>query len=170
MITHQVLVIPLPAVSGGTVIQRSMSSTDLVQEWLQGVLRPFPSRERITTEILEVLTRRRTLSVKTDAFSQSMFNRRYAKVTISSCMFLAFDSGQTALLLLLHGTLPIIYKGSTYQIPLNIWIPFSYPREPPITFVVPTKEMAIRKGREVEPGGRVREEVVEEWWRSWQVG
>lgn len=38
-----------------------------------------------------------------------------------------------------------------------------------MAFVVPTREMGVWKGREVEPGGRVREEIVEEWWRSWQV-
>ena len=38
-----------------------------------------------------------------------------------------------------------------------------------MVFVVPTNEMGVRKGKEVEPGGRVREEIVEEWWRSWQV-
>ncbi len=38
-----------------------------------------------------------------------------------------------------------------------------------MAFVVPTKEMGVRKGTEVEPGGRVREEVVVEWWNGWQV-
>jgi ESCRT-I complex subunit TSG101 len=38
-----------------------------------------------------------------------------------------------------------------------------------LAFVVPTKEMGVRKGREVEPGGRVTEEVVNEWWRTWEV-
>jgi ESCRT-I complex subunit TSG101 len=39
-----------------------------------------------------------------------------------------------------------------------------------MAFVVPTKEMGVRKGREVEPGGRVREEIVEVWWKSYEVG
>ncbi len=38
-----------------------------------------------------------------------------------------------------------------------------------MAFVVPTKEMGVRKGREVEPSGRIRDEVVEQWWNSWQV-
>lgn len=29
--------------------------------------------------------------------------------------------------------------------------------------------MGVRKGREVEPGGRVKEEVVEGWWQGWEV-
>ncbi|WWD17812.1 hypothetical protein CI109_102255 [Kwoniella shandongensis] len=125
-----------------------MSSLDLTREWLQNVLRPYPSRDRLLSEVMQILAERRTLAVKTDAFT--------------------FDSGQTALLLLLHGTLPINYKGATYHIPLHVWVPHEYPRSPPLAFVVPTKEMGVRKGREVEPSGRVRAEVVEQWWRSWE--
>jgi ESCRT-I complex subunit TSG101 len=46
-----------------------MPPLDLTREWLQTVLRPYPSRDRIIPEVLEVLTIWRTLSVKTDAFS-----------------------------------------------------------------------------------------------------
>ncbi|RSH92838.1 hypothetical protein EHS25_008284 [Saitozyma podzolica] len=126
-----------------------MSSLDLTRDWLQTVLRPYPSRERIIPEVLGVLTQWKTLAVKTDAFT--------------------FDSGLTALLLLLHGTIPITYRGATYHIPIHVWIPLEYPRNPPLAFVVPTKEMGVRKGREVEPGGRVTEDVVNEWWRSWET-
>ncbi|ORY23215.1 UEV domain-domain-containing protein [Naematelia encephala] len=126
-----------------------MSSLELTREWLQTVLRPYPSRDRLVPEILDILTQRRTLSVKTDAFT--------------------FDSGNTALLLLLHGTLPIEYRGATYHIPIHIWVPMEYPRTPPLAFVVPTKDMGVRKSKEVDPGGKVREEVVAEWWRSWSA-
>jgi ESCRT-I complex subunit TSG101 len=40
---------------------------------------------------------------------------------------------------------------------------------PPLAFVVPTKEMGVRKGREVDPSGRVTEEVVQTWWNGWEV-
>ncbi|GMK58814.1 hypothetical protein CspeluHIS016_0602560 [Cutaneotrichosporon spelunceum] len=124
-----------------------MPSLNLTRDWLKNVLRPYPGHERIFSEVLDVLASYRTLQVKTDAFT--------------------FDSGQTALLLLLHGTLPINYRGATYQIPINVWVPHEYPRRPPMAFVVPTAEMGVRKSREVDPGGRVREEVVEHWWTSW---
>ncbi|EAL21796.1 hypothetical protein CNBC4980 [Cryptococcus deneoformans B-3501A] len=126
-----------------------MSSLSLTRDWLHSVLRPFPARETITQEVLHVLQQRRTLAVKTDAFT--------------------FDSGHTALLLLLHGTLPVTYRGAIYQIPIHLWVPHEYPRAPPLIFVMPTKDMGVRKSREVEPSGRVREEVVEGWWRAWEV-
>ncbi|ODO11691.1 hypothetical protein I350_00475 [Cryptococcus amylolentus CBS 6273] len=125
-----------------------MSNLNLTRDWLQNVLRPFPSRERIQQEVLHILSERRTLAVKTEAFT--------------------FDSGHTALLLLIHGTLPITFRGATYHIPIHLWIPHEYPRAPPMAFVMPTKEMGVRKSREVEPSGRVSEVVVDGWWRSWE--
>lgn len=145
-----------------------MSSADLTREWLRNVLRPYPSRDLILPEVLEILKQRRTLSVKTDAFSKFPPDSDLSTLLLAD-LRAAFDSGQTALLILVHGTLPINYRGATYQIPLHLWIPHSYPRDPPMMFVVPTKEIGVRKGREVEPGGRVREEIANEWWRSWQV-
>ncbi|OWT36416.1 ESCRT-I complex subunit TSG101 [Cryptococcus neoformans Bt1] len=126
-----------------------MSSLSLTRDWLRSVLRPFPARETIAQEVIYILQQRRTLAVKTDAFT--------------------FDSGHTALLLLLHGTLPVTYRGAIYQIPIHLWVPHEYPRAPPLVFVMPTKDMGVRKSREVEPSGRVREQVVEEWWRAWEV-
>jgi ESCRT-I complex subunit TSG101 len=143
-----------------------MSSLDLTRDWLRNVLKPYPSRERMLPEIMEILARRRTLSVKTEAFSKSLWNcvpqRAPADV-------IAFDNGQAALLVLLYGTLPINFKGATYHIPVHIWIPHEYPRMPPLAFVVPTKDMGVRKGREVEPSGRVTEAVVQTWWNGWEV-
>ena len=151
-----------------------MSSLDLTRDWLRSVLKPYPAKERLVTEVIDILAQRRTLSVKTDAFSQSPLPsyqqcpRHVWKQMLTECI--AYDNGQTALLLLLHGTLPITFRGATYQIPIHIWVPIEYPRMPPIAFVVPTKEMGVRKGREVEPGGRVTESVVEMWWNGWEVG
>ena len=44
---------------------------DLTRDWLNTVARPYAARERLVTEVIEVLTARRTLAVKTDAFSES---------------------------------------------------------------------------------------------------
>ena len=147
-----------------------MSSLELTRDWLKTVLRPYPSRDRILPEVMEVLGHRRSLNVKTDAFSECARPRHQRETESHNAdEHVAFDTGQTALLLLLHGTIPISYRGATYQIPVHIWLPQEYPRAPPMAYVVPTKDMGVRKSREVDPGGRVREEVVEEWWRGWEV-
>jgi ESCRT-I complex subunit TSG101 len=49
-----------------------MSSMDLTRDWLHTVTRPYSSRERLVPEVIDVLTSRRTLAVKTDAFSRSL--------------------------------------------------------------------------------------------------
>lgn len=57
--------------------------------------------------------------------------------------FIAND-GTSRLMLLLEGTLPISFRGNIYHIPVNIWIHDNYPNAPPISFVVPTKDMLIK--------------------------
>jgi hypothetical protein len=51
--------------------QDRMSSLDLTRDWLQTVSRPYAAKERILGEVMELLKTRRTLAVKTDAFSES---------------------------------------------------------------------------------------------------
>lgn len=53
----------------------NMSSLDLTRDWLNNVLRPYPARERLVAEVMDILRARRTLAVKTDAFSQCTFSR-----------------------------------------------------------------------------------------------
>jgi len=81
----------------------------------------------------------------------------------------AYDSGQTHLLLQLHGTIPISYRSQTYHIPIIVWFPLEYPRRPPIAYVNPTKDMLIRKSKEVEPSGKVGGDMVDMWERKWEV-
>merc|ERR1711962_1188404 len=54
-----------------------------------------------------------------------------------------FDSGEMAQLLNLGGTIPIMYKEQNYNIPIKIWLPCSYPEEPPFCYVLPTREMEL---------------------------
>jgi len=42
------------------------------------------------------------------------------------------------------GTLPIDYRGATYNIPVKLYVVAQYPRQPPIAYVSPTADMAIR--------------------------
>jgi hypothetical protein len=83
--------------------------------------------------------------------------------------FPAYDSGQTHLLLQLHGTIPITYRSQTYHIPIIIWFPLEYPRRPPLAYINPTKDMCIRKSKEVEPSGKLVGEMIEMWERKWEA-
>ncbi|KAI0818582.1 Vps23 core domain-containing protein [Irpex lacteus] len=55
---------------------------------------------------------------------------------------------RTQLLLCLHGLLPIAYH---------------YPRQPPITYVVPTSDMLVRSGKYVDVSGRCNIEYLQNW-------
>ena len=53
--------------------------------------------------------------------------------------------------------------GSTYNIPISIWLQEKHPFMPPITYVVPTADMEIKPGRHVDVNGRVYLPFLTEW-------
>lgn len=75
----------------------------------------------------------------------------------------AYEHGQSALLLNLVGTLPVNFRGTTYMFPLSIWIPHEYPRAVPIHFVTPTRNMAVRSGQYVSGEGRIYHPYLAGW-------
>jgi len=62
---------------------------------------------------------------------------------------LSLPTGATTALLNLHGTLPIVYRGATYNIPVRLWVQEGYPRAPPLAYVEPTRDMDIKRGHAV---------------------
>lgn len=56
-----------------------------------------------------------------------------------------------------------------YQIPISIWIPNTYPREPPIAYVTPTQDMVVRVGQHVTLEGRVYHHYLAHWADAWDV-
>ena len=59
-------------------------------------------------------------------------------------MFAVENDGRQCQKLVLRGTVPINYNGSSYNIPVDIWIPPEYPATPPEAYVMPTAGMAIK--------------------------
>ena len=75
----------------------------------------------------------------------------------------AYDNGQVQLLLCLYGTIPISYRGVTYNIPIAVWLPLSFPKHPPIIFVTPTNNMSVRMGKHVDLAGKVYHPMIATW-------
>ena len=50
-----------------------------------------------------------------------------------------------------------------YNIPVNIWIPHSYPHTPPFVFVTPTDSMIIKESKNVEIRGKVHLPYLHYW-------
>lgn len=67
------------------------------------------------------------------------------------------------------GTLPVTFRGTTYRFPIALWIPNTYPREPPIVYVTPTQEMAVRVGQHVTLEGQVYHHYLAHWAEAWDV-
>jgi ESCRT-I complex subunit TSG101 len=50
-----------------------------------------------------------------------------------------FDNGEERSLLNLNGTIPVDYRGSSYNIPVCFWLLHDYPTSAPMGFVRPTQ-------------------------------
>lgn len=81
----------------------------------------------------------------------------------ADCYETAHEDGRPQLLIHLSGTLPVVFRGATYNIPLTIWLPHEYPKKPPIVFVTPAKDMLIRPGNHVDPSGRCYHPYLANW-------
>ncbi|KAF2030382.1 UEV-domain-containing protein [Setomelanomma holmii] len=78
-----------------------------------------------------------------------------------------YENGTSALLLLLSGTIPVTFRGATYGIPVAIWVPYAYPREPPIVYITPSQDMVVRPGQHVSGDGRVYHPYLAQWAQYW---
>ncbi|KAL4784767.1 UEV domain-containing protein [Aspergillus varians] len=79
-----------------------------------------------------------------------------------------YENGFSALLLQLSGTLPVNFRGTVYKFPVALWIPNTYPHEPPIVYVMPTQDMAVRVGQHVTLEGRVYHHYLAHWAGAWE--
>ncbi|TPX08080.1 uncharacterized protein E0L32_010280 [Thyridium curvatum] len=78
-----------------------------------------------------------------------------------------FPNGASALLLHLSGTIPVLFRGTTYRFPVSLWIPHAYPREAPLVYVTPTETMMVRPGQHVDPQGQVYHPYLVGWAEFW---
>ena len=61
------------------------------------------------------------------------------------------------------GTIPVIYKQNTYNIPVCVWLKLDHPNSCPMAFVTPTKDMQIKVSHHVDQTGRIYLPYLEEW-------
>ncbi|KAF9246552.1 UEV domain-containing protein [Melanogaster broomeanus] len=123
-----------------------MSAESVTQKWLRQNTGSYPHNDRVYVDIDDALSRFPTLRPKSDVY--------------------IYDDGRTQLLLCVHGLLPISFKGTSYNIPISVWLTKEYPRHPPITYVVPTQDMLVRPSKHVDVSGRCNIEYVQHWQRK----
>ncbi|KAF9510778.1 hypothetical protein BS47DRAFT_1331497 [Hydnum rufescens UP504] len=123
-----------------------MSNLSLTQKWLSKEAARYSSKDIVYADIDAALAAYPMLRPKTDIYT--------------------YDDGRVKTLLCIHGLLSITFRGSIYNIPIACWITFDYPREPPITYVVPTNDMLVKAGKNVEVSGRCQIEYIKLWERK----
>ncbi|KAI0006818.1 UEV domain-containing protein [Xylariaceae sp. FL0662B] len=119
-----------------------------VLNWLYSVLTSeYHDVNRTYNDVAQALSQYPSLSPRTDVHT--------------------FDNGVSALLLHLSGTIPVIFRGTTYRFPISLWIPHAYPREAPLGYVTPTENMVVRPGQHVDPQGRIYHPYLVGWAEFW---
>ncbi|KAI9792697.1 MAG: hypothetical protein M1816_001796 [Peltula sp. TS41687] len=116
--------------------------------WLYSVLTSeYQDVNRTFNDVAQGLSQYPSLSPRTDVYT--------------------FETGTSALLLHLSGTLPVSFRGTVYNFPITLWMPYTYPREAPFVYVTPTTGMMIRPGQHVAGEGRVYHPYLAGWGRHW---
>ncbi|KAK2012732.1 UEV-domain-containing protein [Colletotrichum eremochloae] len=119
-----------------------------VLNWLYSVLTSeYHDVNRTYNDIAQALSHYPSLSPRTDVHT--------------------FDNGASALLVHLSGTIPVIFRGTTYRFPISIWVPHAYPRDAPLVYVTPTETMMVRPGQHVDPQGQVYHPYLVGWAAFW---
>ena len=74
-----------------------------------------------------------------------------------------FDTGEERTLVNVNGTIPILYRSATYNIPVCFWLLQDYPNVPPMGFVQPTNDMQIKSSTSVDSNGKISLPYICEW-------
>ncbi|KAK0644095.1 UEV domain-containing protein [Cercophora newfieldiana] len=119
-----------------------------VLNWLYSVLTSeYHDVNRTYSDVAQALSQYPSLSPRTDVHT--------------------FPNGASALLLHLSGTIPVLFRGTTYRFPISLWVPHAYPREAPLVYVTPTETMVVRPGQHVDPQGQVYHPYLVGWPTYW---
>jgi ESCRT-I complex subunit TSG101 len=92
-----------------------------------------------------------------------------ALAAVRMLTYKAFENGSSNLFLLLSGTVPVLFRGVTYNFPIACWVLYGYPREAPLVFVKPGPDMMIRMSQHVANDGRIYHPYLSQWSRYWDV-
>ncbi|RDL39128.1 UBC-like protein [Venustampulla echinocandica] len=119
-----------------------------VLNWLYSVLTSeYTDVNRTYNDVAQTLSHYSSLSSRTDVYT--------------------YEDGTSALLLVLSGTLPVNFRGTTYRFPIALWVPHGYPHEAPMVYVTPTEGMMVRPGQHVDPQGKVYHPYLVGWAEFW---
>jgi ESCRT-I complex subunit TSG101 len=74
------------------------------------------------------------------------------------------NDGSLSEVVALNGTVAIVFRGSSYNIPMSIYLQRDYPTTPPLCFVRPTSSMVVKPGHPVvDSNGQCRTPLLARW-------
>eukprot|EP00124_Ichthyophonus_hoferi_P001928 Ihof_evm1s116 gene=Ihof_evmTU1s116 len=73
------------------------------------------------------------------------------------------NTGISQLLLQLCGTIPVNYRGASYNIPIGVVLQTEHPINGPTAYVRPTPSMRVNPGRAVDPNGLIIHPYIVNW-------
>lgn len=74
-----------------------------------------------------------------------------------------YNDGIQKELFTLDGTIPVKFRGVTYNIPICVLLQEGHPQVPPLVYVRPTSTMAIKESEHVDTNGRVYHPYLHKW-------
>ena len=96
--------------------------------------------------------------------SVSLLNSTPGKYLNADIHNLTMNDGTNMRCLRLNGLISMIYRGNTYNIPVDIYLPPNYAIRPPTIFVRPVSSMMIKEGhKHVGPDGMVYMPYLHSW-------
>jgi hypothetical protein len=108
---------------------------------------------RTYNDVAQALSHYSSLSPRTDVYSTHIAPALLLRILTWASE--AYENGVSALLLHISGTLPVLFRGTTYRFPIALWVPHAYPSEAPLVYVTPTEGMMVRPGQHVDPQGKI---------------
>ncbi|CAL5400772.1 unnamed protein product [Camellia sinensis] len=140
--------VPPPAVHGG-----SPPNSQYIQQFLSSVLSQRGPSALPYTEDVKWLIRQHLVSL----------SESYPSLQPKTATY-THNDGRTVNLLQADGTIPMLFHGVTYNIPVALWLMESYPRHPPLVYVNPTRDMIIKRPHPfVNPSGLVSTPYLQNW-------
>uniref|UniRef100_A0A0C9PRS1 Tsg101_0 protein n=1 Tax=Fopius arisanus TaxID=64838 RepID=A0A0C9PRS1_9HYME len=99
-----------------------------------------------------------------EATRREIFNvvKQYKSLRVNSASFV-FNDGSSQDLFKLQGTIPVMFKGSVYNIPICIWLMDTHPNNAPMCYVEPTAEMTIKVSMYVDHNGKIYLPYLHDW-------
>jgi len=81
----------------------------------------------------------------------------------ADCEMFSFPNGLKQMAFRLKGTIPVMYKGVSYNIPIALYLWDTHPYYAPLCFVCPTAEMVVKDSPTVDKSGKVYLPYLNEW-------